>query len=336
MNEVKKRSVGIIGIGSHVPEKVLTNKDLEAIVETSDEWIVDRTGIRERRIADQETATSDLAYKAALKALADAKVSADEIDLVIVATATPDMFFPSTACLVQNRIGATKAAAFDLAAGCSGFAYGLVVGTQFVQNGTYKKVLVIGAETLSKILDWTDRNTCVLFGDGAGAVVLGEVEEGYGILGVELGADGSGGDLLKMPAGGSRMPASAQTVADRLHYVHMSGNDVFKFAVKVMGEAAAKALEHAGLSSEDVDCLIPHQANIRIIQSAAKRLKMPMDKVMVNVDKYGNTSSASIPIALNEAVKSGKVKKNDVVVVVGFGAGLTWASCVLKWCGEDL
>ncbi|WP_346354521.1 beta-ketoacyl-ACP synthase III [Azotosporobacter soli] len=336
MNEVKKRSVGIIGIGSHVPEKVLTNKDLEAIVETSDEWIVDRTGIRERRIADQETATSDLAYQAALKALADAKVSADEIDLVIVATATPDMFFPSTACLVQNRIGATKAAAFDLAAGCSGFAYGLVVGTQFVQNGTYKKVLVIGAETLSKILDWTDRNTCVLFGDGAGAVVLGEVEEGYGILGVELGADGSGGDLLKMPAGGSRMPASAQTVADRLHYVHMSGNDVFKFAVKVMGEAAAKALEHAGLSSEDVDCLIPHQANIRIIQSAAKRLKMPMDKVMVNVDKYGNTSSASIPIALNEAVKSGKVKKNDVVVVVGFGAGLTWASCVLKWCGEDL
>ncbi len=336
MNEVKKRSVGIIGIGSHVPEKVLTNKDLEAIVETSDEWIVDRTGIRERRIADQETATSDLAYQAALKALADAKVSADEIDLVIVATATPDMFFPSTACLVQNRIGATKAAAFDLAAGCSGFAYGLVVGTQFVQNGTYKKVLVIGAETLSKILDWTDRNTCVLFGDGAGAVVLGEVEDGYGILGVELGADGSGGDLLKMPAGGSRMPASAQTVAERLHYVHMSGNDVFKFAVKVMGEAAAKALDHAGLSSEDVDCLIPHQANIRIIQSAAKRLKMPMEKVMVNVDKYGNTSSASIPIALNEAVKSGKVKKNDVVVVVGFGAGLTWASCVLKWCGEDL
>lgn len=335
MSEITERAVGIIGIGSYVPEKILTNKDLEAMVETSDEWIVDRTGIKERRIADAETATSDLAYQAALKALEDAKLKAEELDLIIVATATPDMSFPSTACLVQSRLGAVKAAAFDLTAGCSGFVYGLVVATQFVKSGTYGKVLVIGAETLSKILDWTDRNTCVLFGDGAGAAVIGEVEKGYGILGVDLGADGAGGELLKLPAGGSRLPASEQTVAQRLHYVHMNGNEVFKFAVKVMGEAAAKALDHAGLSQADIDCLIPHQANIRIIQSAAKRLKVPMEKVMLNVDKYGNTSAASIPIALNEAVKNGKVKNGDVVVVVGFGAGLTWASCVLKWRGEE-
>ena len=335
MNELNERAVGIIGLGSYVPEKILTNKDLEAMVETSDEWIVDRTGIKERRIADSETATSDLACQAALRALEDAKVKAEDIDLIIVATATPDMTFPSTACLVQSRLGAVNAAAFDLAAGCSGFVYSLVVGTQFVKSGVYKKVLVIGAETLSKILDWTDRNTCVLFGDGAGAAVLGEVEAAYGVLGFELGADGSGGELLKLPAGGSRLPASEATVAERLHYVHMNGNDVFKFAVKVMGEAAAKALENAGLSPSDIDCLIPHQANNRIIQSAAKRLKVPMEKVMVNVEKYGNTSAASIPIALNEAVRSGKVKRDDIVVVVGFGAGLTWASCVLKWRGEE-
>jgi 3-oxoacyl-[acyl-carrier-protein] synthase-3 len=207
----------------------------------------------------------------------------------------------------------------------------MITGTQFIQAGLYKKVLVIGAETLSRILDWTDRNTCVLFGDGAGAAVLGETAPGYGILGAELGADGAGGDLLKLPAGGSRNPSTLETVSQRMHFVHMNGNEVFKFAVKVMGEAAAKALEHAGLSAADVDCLIPHQANIRIIQSAAKRLKLPMDKVMINVDKYGNTSAASIPIALEEAVHSGKVKEGDTVVLVGFGAGLTWASAVIKW-----
>lgn len=328
------KSVGIIGIGTYVPEKVVTNADLEKIVETSDEWIVDRTGIRERRIVDSDTATSDLAACAAEKALADAGVTADEIDLIIVATATPDMFFPSTACLVQDKIKASKAAAFDLSAGCSGFVYGLVTGSQFIQTGLYKKVLIIGAETLSKILDWTDRNTCVLFGDGAGAVVLGEVPSGYGILGAELGADGSGGDLLKVPAGGSRLPATSESVSERQHFLQMSGSDVFKFAVKVMGESAMKALDNAGLISSDVDCLIPHQANIRIIQSAAKRLKLPMDKVMVNVDKYGNTSAASIPIALNEALQNNKVKHDDKIVLVGFGAGLTWASCVIKWCKE--
>jgi len=330
MQEIKK-SVGIIGIGNFLPEKVLTNKDLEKIVDTSDEWIVDRTGIKERRIVEQGEATSDLAARAAEEALKDAGVSPDEIDLIIVATATPDMLFPSTACLVQDKIKASKAAAFDLSAGCSGFVYALVVGSQFIQTGLYKKVLVIGAETLSKITDWTDRNTCVLFGDGAGAAVLGEVPAGYGLLGSELGADGSGGEFLSVPAGGSRMPATSESVAQGLHYLQMSGSDVFKFAIKVMGEAAVKALDHAGLSSEDVDCFIPHQANIRIIQSAAKRLKLPMEKVMINVEKYGNTSAASIPIAMKEALQKNSIKNDDIVVLVGFGAGLTWASCVIKW-----
>lgn len=330
-----EKAVGIIGLGSYVPERIMTNYDLEKIVDTTDEWIVSRTGIKERRIAGDEVATSDLAVKAAEQALLDAGCTAEEIDLVIVATVTPDMIFPSAACLVQTRIGAINAAAFDLSAGCSGFVYGLAVGSQFISSGMYKKVLVIGAETLSKILDWTDRNSCVLFGDGAGAAVLGEVEAGYGILGMELGADGSGGDHLKVSAGGSRLPASAQTVKDGLHYVQMNGNEVFKFAIKIMGEAAIKALEKAGLDYTAIDCLIPHQANIRIIQSAAKRLKVPMEKVIVSVDKYGNTSAASIPMALTEAVQMGKIKKGDTIVMVGFGAGLTWASCVLKWSREE-
>ena len=331
MNE---RAAGIIGLGTCVPDKVLTNKDLEKIVDTSDAWITERTGIRERRMADADTATSDLATKAAERALADARVGAGEIDLIIVATATPDMFFPSTACLVQANLGAAGAAAFDLAAGCSGFVYGIVVASQMVKAGLYKKILVVGAETLTKICDWTDRNTCVLFGDGAGAAVIAETKAGCGIIGASLGADGAGGDLLKLPAGGSRLPVSAETVANRQHYIHMNGNEVFKFAVKIMGESAIKALENAGLTPADVDFLIPHQANLRIIQSAAKRLKLPMDKVVVNVDRYGNTSAASIPIALREALDAGRVKDGDTLVAVGFGAGLTWAACVIKWCKE--
>ncbi len=327
--------VGILGLGIYVPEKILTNKDLEKMVDTSDEWIVERTGIRERRVADENTATSDLATRAAEKALAEAGTSPDEIDLIIACTATPDMFFPSVACLVQANLQAANAAAFDLAAGCSGFMYGIATGSQFIKSGFYKKILVIGAETLTRIMDYTDRNTCVLFGDGAGAVVLGQCEPGYGIIGLDIGADGTSGDLLKLPAGGSRMPASAETVANRLHYVHMNGNEVFKFAVKVVGESAFKALDNAGITAADIDLLIPHQANIRIIQSAAKRLKMPMEKVMVNVDKYGNTSSASIPIALREAIDAGRVKDGDIIVAVGFGAGLTWASCVIKWGKGD-
>ena len=254
--------------------------------------------------------------------------------MVIVATATPDMAFPSTACLVQNKIGAVNAAAFDLSAGCSGFVYGVNVGSQMIATGIYKHVLVIGAEVLSNMLDWQDRNTCVLFGDGAGAAVLSEVEPGYGILSIDLGADGSGGESLLQPAGGSRMPATAETVANRQHYLQMNGSEVFRFATKVMGASALRVLERAGITSEQVDWLVPHQANIRIIQSAAKRLKLPMDKVIVNVDRYGNTSAASIPIALGEARDQGKIKKGDTLVLVGFGAGLTWAGCALKWSKE--
>ena len=328
-------SVGILGIGTYVPDQVLTNQDLEKMVDTSDEWIVDRTGIKQRYIADSETATSDLATKAAQRALEHAGITAEEIDLIIVATATPDMFFPATACLVQDNLKAAKAAAFDLSAGCTGFMYSVVTAAQFIKAGLYKKVLVIGAETLSKILNWQDRNTCVLFGDGAGAVVLGETKLGCGILGVHLGSDGAGGKFLSLPGGGSRIPSTIESVTDKLHFVHMNGPEVFKFATKVMGEAAVAALDHAGLTAGDIDCLIPHQANIRIIQSAAKRLKVPMEKVIVNVDKYGNTSSASIPLALEEALQTGKIKNNDIVVLVGFGAGLTWASCVIKWCKEE-
>lgn len=328
---MEKKFAGILGIGSYVPEKVITNGDLEKIIDTSDSWIVERTGIRERRVVAEGQATSDLATKAAERALADAGISAAEIDLIIVATVTPDMAFPSVACLVQDNLKAVNAAAFDLTAVCSGFMYALVTGSTFIQCGTYKKVLIIGAEALSTITDWTDRNTAILFGDGAGAAVLGEVPEGYGVLGVHLGAEGAGGDLLKLPAGGSRMPASAETVAQRLHFTQMDGNEVFKFAVKVMGEAVKQALEMANLSTSDITYLVPHQANIRIIQSAAKRVGMPMDKVIVNVDKYGNTSAASIPIALDEAVKGGKIKKGDTIAMVGFGGGLTWAASIIKW-----
>ncbi|MDD4601378.1 3-oxoacyl-[acyl-carrier-protein] synthase 3 [bioreactor metagenome] len=328
------KSVGILGIGSYVPEKVITNAELEKMVDTSDAWIVERTGIKERHVAGDGEATSDLATKAAERALLDAGVKAEELDLIIVATVTPDMVFPSVACLVQDNLKACKAAAFDLTAVCSGFIYGLVVGSSFIKSGTYKKVLVIGAETLSKITDWTDRNTAILFGDGAGAVVLGETLPGHGILGVHLGSDGSGGDLLKVAAGGSRQPTSEKTIADRAHFIQMDGKEVFKFAVKVMGEAASKALEAANISPKEIACLVPHQANLRIIQSAAKRLGLPMDKVVVNVDKYGNTSAASIPIALDEGVKSGRIKNGDVVVIVGFGGGLTWGAGVIKWYKE--
>lgn len=328
------KSVGITGIGYSVPEKILTNADLEKMVDTSDEWIVERTGIRERRIAEADVSTSVLAAEAAVKAIEDAKLTPEDIDLIIVATATSDMAFPSTSCLVQHKIGASNAAAFDLSAGCSGFVYGVNVGSQMIASGVYKHVLVIGAEVLSKILDWQDRNTCVLFGDGAGAAVLSEVEPGYGLLSIDLGADGSGGDALMQPAGGSKLPASLETVANRQHYVHMNGSEVFRFATKVMGASALRVLKRAGLTAADVDWFIPHQANIRIIQSAAKRLKLPMEKVIVNVDRYGNTSAASIPIALAEARDQGKIKKGDMLVLVGFGAGLTWGGCALKWSKE--
>ncbi len=324
-------NAGILGIGVHVPDKILTNEDLENMVDTSDEWIKSRSGIQQRHIAAPEECTSDFAVEAAKKALANAHLSPENIDLIIVSTNTPDMLFPATACLVQNKLGASKAGAFDLLAGCSGFVYGLSVATQYIVSGTYRHVLVIGAETLSRIINWQDRNTCVLFGDGAGAIVMGPVSPPKGVLSTRLGADGSGGPLLCLPAGGARMPASHKTVEEQLHYVSMNGREVFKFAVKTMGEGALQALAAAGLKKEDIDFFIPHQANIRIIESAAKRLGLSMDQVQVNVDQYGNTSTASIPLALYDAVKSGKIKEGDCLVLISFGAGLTWAAAVVRW-----
>ncbi|MGO4541850.1 beta-ketoacyl-ACP synthase III [Paenibacillus sp. 2TAB19] len=323
--------VGIIGTGKYVPERILTNQELEQMVETNDEWIVTRTGIKERRLASAEEATSDLALHASRKAIAAAGLTAEDIDLIIVATITPDMFFPSTACLLQDKLGAKKAAAFDLSAACSGFIYGLATASNMIATGMYKHVLVVGAETLSRITDYTDRNTCILFGDGAGAVVLGQVEEGRGFRSFELGADGSGGDLLKVCGGGSRVPASEESISAKQHFIHMAGNDVFKFAVRIMGSAAEDALQKAGMTKEDIDLLVPHQANIRIINSALNRLDLSEEKAMINLDKYGNMSAASIPVALAEAVEQGRVKQGDCLVLVGFGGGLTWGASVLVW-----
>lgn len=325
------QAVGILGTGKYVPEKVLTNQELEQMVETNDEWIVTRTGIRERRIAAPDQATSDLAYEASLRALASAGLSAEQLDLIIVATITPDMHFPSTACLLQEKLGAKQAAAFDLSAACSGFIYSLATATSMIKSGMYKHVLVVGAETLSRITDYTDRNTCILFGDGAGAVVLGEVPQGRGFQSFELGADGGGGHLLKVAAGGSRQPASETSVAEKQHYIHMAGNDVFKFAVRIMGGAAEEALRKAGIAKEEIDLLVPHQANVRIIQSALNRLSLSEDKAMINLDKYGNVSAASIPIALAEAAEQNRIKEGDKVVLVGFGGGLTWGASVIVW-----
>lgn len=328
-------SAGILGTGFYVPEKILTNADLEKIVETSDEWITERTGIKERRLAEDDVPMSALAQKAAENALADAGVKAEELDLIIVATLTSDRIIPSTACMLQHRLGATHAAAFDLSAACSGFAYATTVASQFIQNGMYEKALVIGAETLSKYINWEDRNTCILFGDGAGAAVLGRVEDGYGILSADLGSDGSGGDAIQIPSSGSLYPVSEETIAKRMNLIHMNGKEVFKFAVKAMGRTVENSLKKIDMPKEKIDWLVPHQANIRIIQSAAKRLSMPMEKVVVNVHKYGNMSAACIPIALAEAAAEKRFKKGDIVALSGFGAGLTWASCIIRWSKED-
>lgn len=326
-----RRSAGIAGTGFYVPDKILTNLDLEKIVDTTDEWIRTRTGIRERRIADVNEATSDLAVKAARKALEDARTCPQEIDLIIVATTSPDMLFPPTACFVQKNIGAEKSASFDVSAACSGFIYGLSIANAYIKNGDCGTVLLIGAEAISKIIDWQDRDTCVLFGDGAGAVVLRQSKYGSGILGNYLGADGSGTDLLKLPAGGSRLPASHETVRQRSHYIKMNGKQIYKFAIEAMTDAIIKVLEKTSLLPEDIDLFIPHQANVRIIESVAKNLNLPKEKVAVNVDRYGNTSAASIPIALCEAVKQGRIREGDIVVLAAFGAGLTWGVSVIRW-----
>ncbi|WP_027414560.1 beta-ketoacyl-ACP synthase III [Aneurinibacillus terranovensis] len=331
----KERSVGILGTGRYLPERVLTNADLEKMVDTSDEWIVSRTGISERHIAREDQASSDLAFEAASRALETSGVAAEDLDLIIITTVTPDMFFPSTACIVQEKLGAKKAAAFDLSAACSGFLYGASVATQFIKSGMYRYVLVVGVESLSKITDYTDRSTCVLFGDGAGAAVIGPVEDGMGFLSFDLGADGSGAESLKLPAGGSRKPLSKVEPGSRDNFLYMSGNEVFKFAVRVMGSACDRVLEKAGLTKEDVDFLVPHQANIRIIDSAMRRLGLSEDKVVVNLNRYGNMSSASIPVALDEAVSEGRIKEGDTLVLVGFGGGLTWGATAIKWSTKE-
>lgn len=326
-----KGGVGIIATGSYVPEKVLTNRDLEKMVETTDEWIISRTGIKERRIAAEGQTTSDLATLAAQRALAKANMTAAELELIIVATISGDCQFPSTACYVQQKLGAKHAFAFDISAACSGFIYGLSIAKRFILTGMIKNALVIGAEILTRETDWTDRNTCVLFGDGAGAAILKPVEETKGLLTEYLGSDGTAADLIYIPAGGATIPTTAATVEQRLHFMKMKGNELFKFAVLAMGKAIKRALSDAHIHSDQVSLMFPHQANIRIIKASAERFKIPMEKVYLNIDKYGNTSAASIPIALDEAVQSGRVKENDILVLVAFGSGLTWASCVIRW-----
>jgi len=322
--------VGLRGLGVAIPERIMTNADLERIVETSDEWIRARTGIRERRIAPKGTPSSALGTQAALEALRDAQLDPREVELVIVATTSPDMICPSTASMVQKNIGATKAAAFDVLAACSGFVYGLGIAHGFVKSGMYRHVLVIAAEVLSSMIDWTDRSTCVLFGDGAGAAVVGTVSRG-GILAHYVGSDGSCGDLLEIPAGGSRIPATHESVDQHLHTLKMKGNEVFKWAVRRMVEAAQTALQQAKLTIKDIACVIPHQANSRIIDAVAKRLQLGRDQLFVNVDRYGNVSAASTIIALYEAVKQGRVNRGDKVLIITFGSGLTWGSCILEW-----
>ena len=325
------KRIAILGTGSYVPEKILTNADLEKMVETTDEWITQRSGIKERHVSDQKTPTSKLALEAAKKALEASGVKPEELDFILIGTVTPDMMFPSTACIVQAALGARKAAAFDLSAGCTGFIYGLELARSLIAADPGRKVLVIGAEELTKITDWTDRSSCVLFGDGAGAAVLGSVEDDRGILSTYLGADGNLGDLLYMPAGGSLNPASRQTVDDKMHFIKMAGNKVFPHAVRNMLDAATRAMESAGVTKEQLNLLIPHQANIRIIEAIAERLGAGNEKIYVNIQKYGNTSAASIPIAMDEAVRNGKIKKGDLVLLVAFGAGFTWGAVLIRW-----
>lgn len=327
------RHAAITGWGMAVPDRVLTNADLERMVETSDEWIVSRTGIKERRIVGADDSTTSLSVDAARQALARAGLTPDDIDLIIVGTCTPDQFLVSQACLVQAELGG-RAGAFDLSAACSGFVYALSTGSQFIQTGLYNRVLVVGADTLTRFVDFTDRTTCVLFGDGAGAVVLEATERERGLLSTVLGADGAGHKHLYIPGWGAFVPESAGIFPEYRPYLQMNGNEVFRFAVRMMGDAAAEAVERAGLTFGDIDMLIPHQANLRIIDAAARRLDLPRDKVWVNLDRYGNTSAATIPIALCEAVEAGNVHEGDNLVFVAFGGGLTWAAGVVRW-GTD-
>lgn len=323
--------VRILSTGSYVPEKILTNFDLEKIVETTDEWITERTGIKERRIASSEQATSDLAYEASIKALKNASITPKDIDLIVVATVTPDMLIPASACLLQMKLGAENAVAFDVNGACTGFIYALSVAEKFIKTGASKRALVVGAETLSRFTDWTDRATCVLLADGAGAVILEGTKKNEGIQVIDIFSDGKLWDFIHVPAGGSKMPVNAKALKERLNFIKMRGNETFKVAVKTLEEVVDLTIQKAGINPSQLSLLIPHQANIRIIQAMAKRLHLSMDKVMVNINKYGNTSAASIPIALDEANQMGMIKKGDYIMLAAFGAGLTWGAALIKW-----
>lgn len=328
------RFAHITGWGMSVPEKVLTNDDIAQIVDTNNEWIISRTGIRERRIVNsKDETTASLATDAALHALDVAHLSPGDLDLIIVSTSSPEHLFPATACLVQDRIGASKAGAFDLSAACTGFIYALNMATQAIQTGSVDKALIIGSETLSRLVNWEDRGTCILFGDGAGAFVLEANETRGGLLSAVMRSDGSGGNALSIPAGGSRLPTSIGTLNQGLHYIQMNGREVYRFAVKVMAQASREAVHRAGLEMKDIKYIIPHQANKRIIEAAARSLDIPIERVVINVECFGNTSTASIPIATCEAVRDGRLQPNDQIVFVGFGAGLTWGAAVAKWTG---
>jgi len=322
----------IIGVGAYAPKRVLSNADLEKMVATSDEWIVQRTGIRERRIADETEATSDLAIKAAQQALERANLVPEDIEFIVVGTTTPDMVFPSVGNIVQHRLGCRRAGSVDMMAACAGSVYAMVTGAQFIQTGKYKRVLCIGAETLSKITDFTDRGTCIILADAAGAAVLEATEEeDRGIIDVDLYSDGQYWELLYMPGGGSRHPATAETVAQRMHYAKMKGNEVFKVAVRMFAECAEKILSRNGFTADDVSLFIPHQANLRIIEAASKRVNLPMDRVFVNVDRYGNTGAASIYVALEEALAAGRIKRGDLVLMAAFGGGFAWGAVLMRW-----
>jgi len=321
----------ITGTGSFAPKKIITNQDLEKLVDTNDAWITERTGIKERRIAEKGQTTSDLAYEAGKKALKAAGIGAMDLDLILVATMTPDTILPSMGCVLQEKLGAKKAAAFDIAAACSGFIYGMSVADAFIKSGAYKNILLVGAEILSRFTDWEDRTTCILFGDGAGAVVIQRHAGKRGILSTHLHSDGAFGDLLHVPAGGASHPPSHDTIRRRMHFIRMKGNETFKAAVRALEGVVQEALEHNKIKPEEIDFLVPHQANLRIIQAMAQRLNMPMEKVVLTLPKYGNTSAASIPMALDEAVRDGRIKDNHLLLFEAFGGGLTWASALVRW-----
>jgi len=321
----------ITGTGSYAPRKIITNHDLEKLVETNDEWIIERTGIKERRIAEKGQSTSDLAYEASRKALKAAGLPAEELDLILVATLTPDMYLPSMGCVLQEKLGAKKAVAFDIYAACSGFIYGLSIADAYIRAGMYKNILIVGAEILSRYTDWEDRATCILFGDGAGAAVIQRYSGKRGVLSTHLHSDGKLGHLIQLPAGGSQHPASHDTIRKRMHFIKMKGNETFKAAVRALEDVVQEALTHNKVKPEEIDFLVPHQANLRIIQAMAQRLNMPMEKVVLTLPKYGNTSAASIPMALDEAVRDGRIRENHLLLFEAFGGGLTWASALVRW-----